>query len=547
MSEKKAIMIIVVIFVFLIIIGYSYAYFSANITGSETTSTVIVNGGVMTVHYDNLSSEIVVNNIYPRAEEWVTKNFTVTCTNTTDLTMYYKIGLDISANTFPSGYLTFSLENTRAESGVPILDIDSRTISGAGNKWIGVGSFTTGSSQVHAYTLKIYFPDNGENQNDAQNSIFKAKIRIDESEDGSLVPLRNINITPRVLTDYDINYDACMDYVAENMFSGEITSEHLSSVHNLCSTGEDEGYTFEDMLSDNGINIEQAQQMGLLSNVVYDELDELLPGYEHTDGVYTYHYKQELEMSRDGYYWSDIDEDGWGVAVLNRELTSITEAPVTSINNIPIVSMSNCFSNMTLDTLDLSNFNTSNVINMSRMFNGSNIGVVDLTYLNTSSVTNMYYMFGSASINNYDFSSIDMSKVTNASYMFSSFHSDELYFTNKDFSNLVNSDGMVLGINTVHLEGSLIGANMSVSKIGSIGVRKLYLDNSVFLQRTDRVRLCTISSGTGENNDYTFLSLKNVDFSNLTTLEDSFYGCRAEIDFTGVNTSNIVITNSCHY
>ena len=73
-----------------------------------------------------------------------------------------------------------------------------------------------------------------------------------------------------------------------------------------------------------------------------------------------------------------------------------------------------------LNTIELSDFNTSNVTNMSGMF-GECPGLtsLDLSTFNTCNVTDMSYMFyGCSSLSSVNLSSFNMNNVTNMSQMF---------------------------------------------------------------------------------------------------------------------------------
>ena len=187
MNDKKQTLIMIIITGALILIaaGITYAYFTAGgVSGKETVSTVLVTGGRLEIEYENLSNVITVNNIYPRNDEWVTKNFKVTGTNTTDLKMKYKVGIEVSSSTFNDSELTYSLTNTRVDSGTAISNITSEGLPTSGTKWFGTGSFVNGTSQVHSYTFKLYFKDNNTNQNGAQEKTMTSKIVIEE--DGTI-------------------------------------------------------------------------------------------------------------------------------------------------------------------------------------------------------------------------------------------------------------------------------------------------------------------------------------------------------------------------
>ena len=70
MDKKNKITILIsMIGIIIILLSVSYAYFSANIQGAETASTIVVTGGRLSIVYENLSNTITVNNIFPRDEE----------------------------------------------------------------------------------------------------------------------------------------------------------------------------------------------------------------------------------------------------------------------------------------------------------------------------------------------------------------------------------------------------------------------------------------------------------------------------------------------
>ncbi len=178
MKKEKRYMILSIIAVLIASVSVSYAFFTARITGQETTSTIVLKGGEMSIHYSNLSSIIEVEDIYPRKEPWVIKNFTVTGTNTTNLNMKYSLWLDKNINTFPDNYLTYSLETVSFDSGSPVANLENEPIAGTGEELLGEGLFFTGSNVEHSYTFKIFFKDNGEDQSGAKNAKFAAKIDI---------------------------------------------------------------------------------------------------------------------------------------------------------------------------------------------------------------------------------------------------------------------------------------------------------------------------------------------------------------------------------
>ena len=86
-----------------------------------------------------------------------------------------------------------------------------------------------------------------------------------------------------------------------------------------------------------------------------------------------------------------------------------------------ITNMSSMFFDcISLESLNLSNFNTENVTNMSGMFhNCSSLEKLDLSKFDTSNVTNMRYMFHNcSSLTSLDLKNFNTNKVTDMSYMF---------------------------------------------------------------------------------------------------------------------------------
>ncbi|MDD3896090.1 MAG: hypothetical protein PHP49_03590, partial [Bacilli bacterium] len=82
---NKILIKLIYISLFFLLLGFSYAFFTANITGSESTTTITVTGGTMDITF-NGGNNINMGNMLPREAAWGTKTFTVTGNNTTTLT-----------------------------------------------------------------------------------------------------------------------------------------------------------------------------------------------------------------------------------------------------------------------------------------------------------------------------------------------------------------------------------------------------------------------------------------------------------------------------
>ena len=103
------------------------------------------------------------------------------------------------------------------------------------------------------------------------------------------------------------------------------------------------------------------------------------------------------------------------------ECSSLESIDLTSFNTNNVNNMSYMFYGCSsLKSIDLTSFNTNNVINMSYMFYGcSSLKSIDLSSFNTNNVINMSCMFsGCSSLKSIDLSSFNTNNVTSMSHMF---------------------------------------------------------------------------------------------------------------------------------
>ena len=113
-KQKITMLLSLILTILLISTGLSFAYFSANITGTETSTTIQASGGVMNIDYDG-GENINTPNIFPSNEPFATKNFTLTGKSTTNDNMNYHIILVIEENTFTNNALQYKLISTNTD------------------------------------------------------------------------------------------------------------------------------------------------------------------------------------------------------------------------------------------------------------------------------------------------------------------------------------------------------------------------------------------------------------------------------------------------
>ena len=425
MDKKSKITIITSIIALAIVtIIVTYAYFSARITGIESASTISLTAGTMGIHYAEGNENITVSNIYPKADPWVTKTFTLTGNNTTNQTMEYQVGLNITTNTFKGGQLSFSLEVGNGNVGTSMTAVTNKAITKtSGTMLIGKGSFPGPvTNGVQTYTLKIYFLDTGKDQNINQGAVFNGKITVGDK--GSIANVNECTDTAHpTLTQGD-------EYV-----NGQYTYRYMQEAAiELCRVG-------------------QTCPPFTWTNITDDGWGVVLTNPSSTDPVTT-----ALCTSVNGKQIVSMSNMFIGSSATNLDLSSFDTSRVTNMDGMfigsdattldlssfdtsNVTNMSYMFKNSAATTLDLSSFDTSNVTDMSAMFSGSAATSIDLSSFDTSSVTDMSSMFLESAATTLDLSSFDTSSVTNMDVMFERSQTEILNlksFTNESLTSMIS-------------------------------------------------------------------------------------------------------------
>ena len=185
MKNRYLIYVALLILTLSITLGVTYSYLAAKINNRESSSTIKVESGQLSITYENNSSNIILNNIIPGNS--VTKQFTLTGFNntkpnaiTTNTDLKYKIGIVIDNNTFSEGALTYALTKDSSSSSNGKLANDATgTIKSSGIQYIGNGYFVSGANNdKHIYNLTISFPDTNEDQSIDQGASFACHVTI---------------------------------------------------------------------------------------------------------------------------------------------------------------------------------------------------------------------------------------------------------------------------------------------------------------------------------------------------------------------------------
>ena len=193
------------------VIGATFAYFTAQVGGGESSTTVKMNAGVLKINFTNGNNVHTTEGFEPtkaavecekkegayycdqaQYSPVATKKFTLTGTNSTlasdNMKMPYTIKLVVTQNEFSTGAIKYTLVgekrggNAAAGELVQIPDWVDVATGAADAAVLGSGYFLPGTDTIHKYKLDIYFPDNHINQDTDKNKVFGAKVEISTAQ-----------------------------------------------------------------------------------------------------------------------------------------------------------------------------------------------------------------------------------------------------------------------------------------------------------------------------------------------------------------------------
>lgn len=205
------------------VIGATFAYFSNTLKG-EDDSTVTLKSALLTITFNDASGSSIVTaneDIQPREEALITKNFTLTPSNPTSQTMPYKLYLVVDKNTFTNQNPATVKDVTGTAKSLYAELVANTTASATGEKvtsgkWyvpetvtynggfdeanatavtpsalykdeagqdvnaigidMGEGVFAANATDPHSYTLNIYFKDSKLSQDPDKKKSFQGHI-----------------------------------------------------------------------------------------------------------------------------------------------------------------------------------------------------------------------------------------------------------------------------------------------------------------------------------------------------------------------------------
>ena len=448
-KNKLALAVTSLVFLLLIVIGVSYAYFTANITGEDST-TITVTGGKMSMIFAG-GNNITASNLLPTDNPIATKIFTVTGNNTTDLDMGYSLYLVVDDNTFNNYAIQYKLTSENTDNSGTVIKDNTDLIpvkNGISTTLLGYGTFDspTDESKTHTYTLKLYFSSMPFNQNENQDKEFKAHIKIDDYSLGNDRLIGSLNFTEKAKRINLYHYFSDMLHKEYENKQYELNEIELTELETLASEYSNLAMSLRDEinLTTNFLNTtierDKVESIEFInSNVVPEEVIGSFDVSETQNGSVMLWYEQgssadlyKITIGQNGGVKAPIHAD-FLFAILQNLSNVIGELKTNDTKTMSSMFESTGYNyNIINFNLDLSSWDTSNVTDMSGMFTDTgstaeNWNIGDISSWDTSNVIDMSNMFTSAGYNatglNLDLSGWNTSKVTDMSGMFSSFGS----------------------------------------------------------------------------------------------------------------------------
>lgn len=253
-----------------------------------------------------------------------------------------------------------------------------------------------------------------------------------------------------------------------------------------------------------------------------DDCSMLFKGMSRLTSIDLSHFSMEMESDSDDEHEYNLSEMFSGCSKLKTINfgDNFYSDCVTRMN-----SMFN--GTASLESVDLSKFNTSGVTDMSYMFASSGVLELDLSSFDTSRVQSMASMFSESSLETVDFgSNFDTSSVTDMSYMFAYTFLEELDLSGFDTSSVITMESMfdtMAMLTSLDLSGSFVVGASDPESARNVDTMFCYCENlsKIYVENSDVDWSATIKPDTGEN---MFEGCESLVGGNGTIYEESNIG-----------------------
>ncbi len=157
-----------------VVTGATFAYFAAIVNGTDNATSIQITASQNGTKISLEGGEALdLTNIYPRTEAWATKDITLKndAVAESSTTATYTFYMNVDTNSFEDGDLQFTFTKKGETESTTKTKLGAAGTKGETATSIATGTVNIGTANVITYTLKVYFVDNpNKNQNPGEGS-----------------------------------------------------------------------------------------------------------------------------------------------------------------------------------------------------------------------------------------------------------------------------------------------------------------------------------------------------------------------------------------
>ena len=157
-----------------VVTGATFAYFAARVIGTDDATSIQITASENGTQISLEGGEALeLTNIYPRTEAWATKDITLKNEGVagTSTTATYTFYMNVDTNSFEDGDLQFTFTEKGKTESTTKTKLGATGTKGETATSIATGTVNISDDNVITYTLKVYFVDNpNKNQNPGEGS-----------------------------------------------------------------------------------------------------------------------------------------------------------------------------------------------------------------------------------------------------------------------------------------------------------------------------------------------------------------------------------------
>lgn len=167
-----------------VVTGATFAYFAAIVNGNDNATSIQITASESGTKITFEGGEALdLTNIYPRTEAWATKDITIKndAVAGSSTTATYTFYMNVDTNSFETGDLQFTFTKKGETESTTKTNLGAAGTKGETATSIATGSVNISTANVITYTLKVYFVDNPNKNQNPGNGSKTAKFYVSQT------------------------------------------------------------------------------------------------------------------------------------------------------------------------------------------------------------------------------------------------------------------------------------------------------------------------------------------------------------------------------